>query len=46
MVKNREINGTDEIALVTPTPVLLLKYCYLVCTESEYGQNEMLWRPK
>ena len=22
MVKNREINGTEEIALVTPTPVL------------------------
>ena len=23
MVKNREINGTEEIGLVTPTPVLL-----------------------
>ena len=22
MVKNREINGTEEIGLVTPTPVL------------------------
>ena len=23
MVKNREINGTEKIALVTPTPVLV-----------------------
>ena len=25
MVKNREINGTEEIALVTPTPGLVLQ---------------------
>ena len=27
MVKNREINGTEEIALVTPTPELPTRIC-------------------
>ena len=29
MVKNREINGTEEIGLVTPTPELLLTQMYV-----------------
>ena len=38
MVKNREINGTEEIGLVTPTPV----YCGIIM-ETDYDYYRAMW---
>ena len=43
MLKNREINGTEEIGLVTPTPgPVLAQICVICVIYASLGHNELI----